>query len=82
MRTTVRLDDQLLGDAKRLAQDTGRTLTAVMEDALREAVARARKAPKHTSTRLPTFKGDGLMPGVELDHGASLRDIMDADASF
>ena len=31
MRTTIRLDDELLKEAKRLAVDTGRTLTAVIE---------------------------------------------------
>lgn len=82
MRTTVRLDEQLLSQAKKLAQNTGRTLTAVISDSVREAVARSRKAPKRVATRLPTFKGDGLMPGVHIDHGFALRDLMDTDAAF
>ncbi len=40
MRTTVRLDDQLLLEVRRWAADTGRTITAVIEDALREVLAR------------------------------------------
>lgn len=27
---------------------------------------------------LPTFAGDGLLPGVDLDSGASLAELMDA----
>jgi len=42
MRTTVRLDDDLLRQTKTLAAQTGRTLTAVIEDALRETLARDR----------------------------------------
>ena len=39
MRTTIRLGDQLLKSAKRLAHDTGKSLTAVIEDALRQTLA-------------------------------------------
>jgi predicted transcriptional regulator len=42
MRTTVQLDEQLLAEAKKVAAERGRTLTAVLEDALREAFARRR----------------------------------------
>jgi hypothetical protein len=76
MRTTVRLDDDLLVSAKRAALERGTTLTAVIEDALRRALA-----PPHASTgarpTLPTFRGDGLQPGVDLDDTASLLDLMD-----
>ena len=36
----MRLDDPLLAEAKKYAADNGRTLTAVIEDALRETLAR------------------------------------------
>lgn len=36
MRPTIRLDDQLLKEAKQLAAQSGRSLTSVIEDALRE----------------------------------------------
>jgi predicted transcriptional regulator len=36
MRTTIRLDPHLLAEAKKLAAASGRTLTAVIEEALRE----------------------------------------------
>jgi Arc/MetJ family transcription regulator len=77
MRTTIRLDDRLLAQAKRVAHDTGRTLTAVIEDALRAALARRRTGPKRGRVRLPTFNGDGLQPGVDLDDSSSLLDTME-----
>ncbi len=82
MRTTVRLDDALLADAKSLAARTGRTLTQVIEDSLRESLARTKTKPDpRTKTTLPTFKGRGLQPGVDLDSSAALLDLMDDRAA-
>ena len=78
MRTTINLDEQLLADAKLLAQQTGKTLTAVIEDALRERLARRQTGGIPEPTRLPTVSGNGLLPGVALDDSASLRELMDA----
>ena len=44
MRTTVRLDDRLLADAKRYAAQSGRTLTSLIDEGLRDVLAR-RAAP-------------------------------------
>lgn len=78
MRTTVNLDVHLLREAKRLAHESGRTLTAVIEDALRERLARREAAgPADAPFRLHTFTGRGLQPGVDLDNSAGLRDLMD-----
>lgn len=76
MRTTVRLDDDLLRQTKTLAARTGRTLTAVIEDALRETLARHGSHPRPARVTLPTFKGKGLRPGVDLDDTAGLLDVM------
>lgn len=77
MRTTIRLDDELLAQAKQLALETGRTFTAVIEDALRETLARRRQAQQRPRVQLPTFGGQGLQPGVDLDRSASLLDLME-----
>ena len=77
MRTTVRLDEHLLAEAKKRAAESGRTLTAVLEDALREALARRAPRGKPARVRLKTFKGDGLRPGVDLDDSAALLDTME-----
>ena len=77
MRTTIRLDDDLLAAAKRAAAETGRTLPAVIEDALREALARRAQGPKKAFVKLVTVKGTGLCPGVDLDNSAALLDAME-----
>lgn len=83
MRTTIRLPDGLLEEAKRHAFETGRTLTALIEDALREALGRRRSKTTRRPVRLTTFRGGGLQRGVDLDDSASLRDHMNgADASL
>jgi hypothetical protein len=79
MRTTVRLDDQLLRDAKKVAAESGRTLTAVIEDALRALLARRMEPPKEPHWELKTLNLGGLMPGVDLDNSAALLDLMEAD---
>jgi hypothetical protein len=40
MRTTVRFDEHLLAEAKKHAAESGKTLAAVLEDALRASLAR------------------------------------------
>jgi hypothetical protein len=77
MRTTIRLDDALLREAKRVASETDRTLAQVVEDALREAIARRRAAVHREPVELPTFKGQGLLPGVDLDDSAGLLELME-----
>jgi hypothetical protein len=77
MRTTIRIDEQLLKDARQFAIRTGKTLTAVIEDALRESLARQQGNTVHDPVRLVTFRGNGLLPGVDLDDSASLLDLME-----
>lgn len=82
MRTTIRMDDRLFNEIKHLAAETRRTLTAVIEDALRESLARRRQVRgASTPVRLPVVKGGSLQPSVDLDSSASLLDLMEgADA--
>ena len=81
MRTTIRIDEDLLREAKALAARTGKSLTAVIEDSLRESLARQRRVGQRKPVRLITFAGNGLQPGVDLDDTASLLDLLDkADA--
>jgi hypothetical protein len=77
MRTTVRLHEPLLEEAKKYAAETGRTLTAVIEDALREKLARRKHTVKRSRVRLPTFSGGKLQPGVDLDDTSALLDLME-----
>jgi hypothetical protein len=77
MRTTIRLDDDLLRDAKSYAAATGRTLTAVIEDALRETLSRRRERGSRPRVKLKTVGRSGTQPGVDLDDGSALLDLMD-----
>ncbi len=80
MRTTIRLDPDLLARAKALAARTRRTLTAVIEDALRAALARSRSTRGRERIELPTFGSGGLLPGVDLDDTSALLEVMESDA--
>ncbi len=62
--------------AKQRAAATGTTLTRLIEDALREALAR-RPAGERERVRLTTFGRDGLQPGVDLDDSAGLLDVLE-----
>jgi len=77
MRTTIRLDDQLLSEAKQHAAKTGRSLTALMEDALRTFLRMEQRSPSAHRLKLPTYNGGGLQPGLDLDNSADLLTVMD-----
>jgi len=62
--------------AKKLARDTDRTLTQVIEEALWVAVSRKAKADSR-AVSFPIVHGDGLQPGVDLDNSAALLDLME-----
>ncbi|TAK20757.1 MAG: DUF2191 domain-containing protein [Chloroflexota bacterium] len=79
MKVTIDLDDLVLAEAKLLAQQSGRTLTAVIEEALRERIMRRGTMARREPVRLPTFGGQGLLPGADLDSSVALRDLMDED---
>ena len=80
MRTTIRLDDGLLREAKRRAAETGTTLGAVIEDAVRDSFSRRGRPARTRPIALPTYRGRGLQPGVDLDDTASLMQLMEDDA--
>jgi len=77
MRTTVRLNEELLTAAKAHAARTGRTLTAILEDALRALLILESRKKTETVPELPTYGGGGVLPGVDLDNSADLLDIME-----
>ncbi len=78
-RTTVRLESHRLAEAKRVAAATGKTLTAVIEDALRESFSRRSEPRSRVKMTIPTFRGKGLQPGVNLDDSAALLELMESE---
>jgi hypothetical protein len=78
MRTTINIDDALLAEAKQVAARTGRSLAAVVEDALRESLHR-RNRPGVRTVELPVFGEGGFQPGVDLDDSAALLELMEQE---
>jgi hypothetical protein len=78
MRTTVRLEENLLQKAKREAGRRGTTLTALIEQGLRLVLARPGKSAQRCQVSLPVCDaGGGTLPGVDLNNSAALLDRME-----
>lgn len=77
MRTTVNIDDQLLIEVKTVAAQSGRTLSAVIEDAIRISMGRRADGERSIERPLPLISGGGLQPGVDLDDSAALLELME-----
>lgn len=78
MRTTIRLSEDLLDEIKLLAAHSGKTMTAMIEDALREMIARQQPESEQKPVRLTTLSGYGIQQGIDLDDSAVLLSIMEA----
>lgn len=77
MRTTINLSDDLLVQLKKLAAASRTTVTALIEDALREALGKRPRRQKHEPGKLKTYGRQGLLPGVDLDDTDALLDLME-----
>lgn len=73
----MRLDEQLLKSAKQYATETGTTLTAVIEDALRQALARRATNRSRVPVQLITVAGRGVRTGIDLSDSAALLAAME-----
>lgn len=76
MRTTVTIDDDLLKRVKQVAADEDKTVSDLLNEALRERLARQPRARK-TRWEPVTYDRGKLQPGVDLSDNAGLRDLMD-----
>lgn len=77
MRTSMNLPDSLLEAARKRAQQEGRTVTSLVEEALWDLLAREK-----TSTSTPVLPTDGHPSGrflVDIDDKDALWEILDAD---
>lgn len=75
VKTTVRLPAPLLKKAKAVAAREGTTLRALLEEGLRESVAR-RKKMRRFRLRDGSVKGEGLQPGVDLSDWEQIRSLI------
>jgi hypothetical protein len=71
----VRIDDALLNEAKAYAAKNGRSLTSVMEDALRQLLNRSTEAAERPRVELPL---SGSPDGPTLTW-AEIKDMADQD---
>jgi hypothetical protein len=79
-RTTVRLPRDLMRLATRKAAEEGRTLTALIEDGLRQMVVADRRpsGKKRVLPRVSKARGDTL-PGIDITSSAALQEMDDLD---
>ena len=79
MRALLEIDETLLAAAEREATRRGQSLSALVEMALSAFVAPTpRASPARERVHLPTFRGQGLRPGVNLDDSATLLELMES----
>lgn len=78
MRTTIRIDDDLYREVKARAARSGRTVAAVLEDAVRRGLTPTKRRARDSYTIRPTGRG-GLRSGVDLSSNAALAEAMDED---
>ena len=80
MRTTIRMEDQLLQEAKKRALAEHKSLTVFIQEAVQEKLAASPvkgEAAEAEPFYLITFQGGGTHPDIELDNSSALRDVMD-----
>ena len=75
MKTTLNLDDDLMRALKQRAAETGRTMTSLVEEAIREILA-GHSAPRTEEFRWVTVRGR-IQPGIDVADRDSLIDAME-----
>jgi hypothetical protein len=80
-RTTVRLPAELLKRAKRKAVAEGRTLTALIEEGLRQVVEEKKEGASRKKRKpLPVSKATGgLKPGIDLTRFSDIQHMDDLE---
>ena len=81
MRTTVRLDDGLLREAKAEASRQGKTVTALIERGLRLVLAGSRGRKRRTRVTLAVSRATVCTrAGVDLDDSSAVLDRLEGRA--
>lgn len=79
-RTTVRLSGELVKRAKHKAATEGRSLTALIEEGLRQVLGE-NPQPAAATRKLPRVSNatGGVLPGIDLSDSASLQELEDIE---
>ena len=80
MQTTIHLDETLLDQATKLAQAKGYDLSHFIEETLRDKIASKPPVARQPFFRLTTVGGQGVRPGVDLNHSTALLSLMEQGA--
>jgi hypothetical protein len=80
MQTVIQLDEALLDQATKLAQEKGCDLSHLIEETLRDKIARKASVARQPFLRLTTVGGEGVRPGVDLNNSAALLALMEQGA--
>ncbi|GLY73059.1 hypothetical protein Airi01_013260 [Actinoallomurus iriomotensis] len=75
----MRIDDELLADAKAFAAKHGRSLNSVVEDALYQLLRRTHASGERRHVDLPVSGGGGLQPRWSPD--ADIKQVADEVAT-
>lgn len=79
MRTTMNLSEELYRSARVRAAQEGRTVTSVMEEALRSWLSKDKPESK-AYRATPVAMGKAGVSPVDLNDNAAVRELMDAQA--
>lgn len=76
----MRIDDELLADAKAFAARHGRSLNSVMEDALRQMLNRAGTSDERSYVELPVYGEEGGRPLIDASPEGLKELLLEDDA--
>ena len=79
MRTSMNLPDGLLVAVRKRAEQEGRTVTSLVEQALRDLLAKG--SASLPVEPLPTYGPSGSVLLVDLDDRVVLYEVLDADGA-
>jgi predicted transcriptional regulator len=75
MKTTIDIPDSLLKQVRRLAAERNTTIRAIVEAALRDALARQDRRRRRFRLETHTFEGKGLQAGLSWDDWGVIRSM-------
>ena len=80
MRTTLQINDEIMVTVKRMAAESRKTLTEVIEALLLAGLNRRAEADRRDRVKLPVFRGGtGVAPGIDIDRTGELLTSMDEE---
>ncbi|WP_337060099.1 ribbon-helix-helix domain-containing protein [Kineococcus sp. G2] len=81
MRTTINLPDELYRDVRVRAAEQGRTVTSLIEEALRRSLAQPAPpaSPAYRVRPLPPSPSGARSPEIDYDDNSALLDAMEGD---